>query len=530
MKNAATLRHVPGAWILTATVALTLGCGSSNKSASSGADGSLDNSSGGYSSGATSGSSGGSLDDGSSSGSSDAGPAGSSSGSDDGGPGDSSGGGADGSSGSSSGGSSDANSSSDVGAETGSTPTLDSGTKADGGTKPDSGSSTACVPTIPTVAWTSPYAGWTRGIPTDPTFFPIAVWLQLPSHATELANLGVNIYLGNNAGTDPLMAGDLATLKGLGMYAIIGQDSVGLPNKDDTTIIGWWMSPDEPDNAQPDDGGYGPDVPPATLVTEYNSYKTADPTRPMYLGLGQGVAYPNYEGRGSNAPAESGYVPASDIIAFDIYPYNNCSGDANEQVTCGEFWLNATGIDNLHQWANRNQAAWTDFETTVINAGTTDGPTPVQTASEVWLALIHSANGVIYFIDSWNPSFREDAIFESTAMVTAVTALNQQIKSLAPELNSANIPNIVAVASSNAAAPVDTMVKANGTSIYVFSAISRAGTATASYTIDGMTGNAVATVVGENRSVNVTAGKFSDSFAANGVHIYKIDLSTATCN
>ena len=72
------------------------------------------------------------------------------------------------------------------------------------------------------------------------------------------------------------------------------------------------------------------------------------------------------------------------------------------------------------------------------------------------------------------------------------------------------------------------MVKADGTSIYVFSAISRAGTATASYTINGMTGNVVATVVGENRSVTVTAGKFSDAFAANGVHIFKIDLSTAT--
>src|SRR5580700_1259009 len=460
MKNAATLRHVPGAWILTATVALTLGCGSSNKSASSGADGSLDNSSGGYSSGATNGSSGGSLDDGSSSGSSDAGPAGSSSGSDDGGPGDSSGGGADGSSGSSSGGSSDANSSSDVGAETGSTPTLDSGTKADGGTKPDSGSSTACVPTIPTVAWTSPYAGWTRGIPTDPTFFPIAVWLQLPSHAMELAGIGVNIYLGNNGGTDPLMPSDLATLKSLGMYAIIGQDSTGLASIDDTTVIGWWMTPDEPDNAQPaSGGGYGPPVAPSTLITQYNAYKKADPTRPIYLGLGQGVAYPDYEGRGSNPPPESQYVPASDIIAFDIYPYNNCSGDANEVVTCGEFWLNATGVESLHGWATRNQAVWTDFETTVIAADTTDGPTPVETASEVWLALIHGANGVIYFIDSWNPSFREDAIFENTAMVTAVTALNAQITSLAPELNSANLPGMVTVTTAgDASAPVDVMV------------------------------------------------------------------------
>jgi hypothetical protein len=314
------------------------------------------------------------------------------------------------------------------------------------------------------------------------------------------------------------------------MYALIGQDSVGLANIDDPTIIGWWMTPDEPDNAQSDgNGGYGPPVAPSTLVTQYNAYKAKDPNRPVFLGLGQGVAYANYEGRGSNPPAESGYVPASDIIAFDIYPYNNCSGDANAQVTCGQFWLNASGVDNLHQWSNRNQAVWTDIETTVIGAGTTDGPTPVQTASEVWLSLIHSANGIIYFIDSWVPSFREDAIFETVPMVTAVTALNQQIKSLAPELNSATLPNIVTAASSNSAAPVDTMVKANGTSLYVFSAISRTGTATATFAVSGMTGNGVATVVGENRTLNIVSGGFSDAFAANGVHIYQIDLSAATC-
>ncbi len=397
---------------------------------------------------------------------------------------------------------------------------------AEGGISPS-----ACGPTIPNIPWTSPYAAWSRGIPTDPTFFPIAVWLQGSWHATELAGLGVNIYVGNNAGTDSLASTDLATLKGLGMYAIIGQDSVGLDNIDDPTIIGWWMDPDEPDNAQSDGmGGYGPPVMPSKLVTQYDAYKKADPTRPIWLGLGQGVAYADYEGRGSNPPAESGYVPASDIASFDIYPYNNCSGDANSKVTCGQFWLNASGVDNLHQWANRGQAAWSDFETTVIGAGTSDGPTPVQTASEVWLALIHSAGGVVYFIDSWEPSFREDAIFASTAMVTAVTALNQRIKSLAPELNSSTLPNLVTVTSSNAAAPVDTMVKANGTSLYVFSAIARAGTTTGSFTINGMTGNGVATVVGENRTVPVTTGTFSDAFAANGVHIYKIDLAAVTCN
>jgi hypothetical protein len=367
-------------------------------------------------------------------------------------------------------------------------------------------------------------------VPTDPTFFPIAVWLQQSFHAAELAKLGINVYVGNNAGTDPLQAADLATLKANGIFAIIGQDSVGLASIDDPTVIGWWMSPDEPDNAQSDGhGGYGPPVAPATLVTQYGAYKAADPSRPVFLGLGQGVAYDAWEGRGSNPPPESAYVPASDIVAFDIYPYNNCGGDTNEQATCGQFWLNALGVDRLHQWSSRRQAVWTDLETTVISAGTTAGPKPEQTASEVWLALIHEANGILYFIDSWNPSFREDAIFETPAMVARVTALNQQIKSLAPELNSATLPGLVTVSTADASVPVDAMVKASGTTLYVFAAVSRPGTTTASFVVDGMTGDGVAKVLGENRTVAVTAGRFSDPFAASAVHLYALDLSTVTC-
>jgi len=412
-----------------------------------------------------------------------------------------------------------------------SAPDPDAHAADDASTSPSGDASlSSCVPTIPSVTWKSPYAGWSKGISADPTFFPISVWLQGSWHAQELAQLGINIYLGNNAGTDTLATADLAILKGLGMHAIIGQDSAGRPNIEDPTIVGWWMSPDEPDNAQADDGGYGPPIAPSVMVDEYDTYRTFDPNRPMFLGLGQGVAYDAWEGRGDNPPAESGYVPASDIIDFDIYPYNNCGGDPNEQATCGQFWLNAAGVDRLHAWSDRNQAVWTDIETTDINAGSDAGPTPSQTRSEVWLALIHGANGITYFIDSWNPSFREDAIFENPTMVAAVTAVNAQITSLAPELNSANIVDLVSVASSNASAPLDSMVKANGTTLYVFAAISRAGTATGSFTIQGMKGNGSVDVVGEGRSIRVVAGKFSDTFAANDVHIYSVDLSKITCN
>lgn len=406
-----------------------------------------------------------------------------------------------------------------------------SGGMSSGGASSGDSGVVSCVPPIPTVPWTSPYAKWTRGVPTDPKFFPIAVWLQGSWHANELHDLGVNIYVGNNAGTDTMASSDLATIHALGMYAIVGQDSVGLANIDDPTIVGWWMDPDEPDNAQSTAGGgcCDPPVQPSTLVTKYAAYQKADPTRPVYLGLGQGVAYDGWEGRGSNAPPESDYVPASDIIDFDIYPYNNCGGDANEQVTCGQFWLNAFGIDRLHQWSNRNQAAWTDIETTIIGKGTTTGPTPQQTKSETWLSLIHGANGIAYFLDTWEPTFREDGIFKDAAMVTAVTAINQQIIELAPELNSADIPNMVSVTPSSSTSPIDIMVKAHGTSLYVFSAIARQGTATGVFALAGVTGNGVATVLGESRTVDIKTGAFSDDFAANDVHIYQIDYSKITC-
>jgi hypothetical protein len=384
-----------------------------------------------------------------------------------------------------------------------------------------------CVPVVPHPAWTNPYAGYARGVPTDPNFFPIAVWLQGTWHApNRLAQMGINVYVGNNAEVNALTAGDLQTLQASGIYAIVGQDAVGLANINSPALIGWWMSPDEPDNAQSNGiGGYGPPVDPSTIMARYRSMKAADSTRPVYLGLGQGVAYNGWTGRGSNPPPESSYVPASDIISFDIYPYNGCS---KERDICGKFWLNAFGIDRLRQWSTHNQAVWTWIETTKMHG--VSGPAPTQTASQVWLSLIHGANGIGYFIHVFRPSFREDGVFNDPTMVAALTSLNAEIRALAPQLNSANIAGLVSASSSNPSAPIDFMVKSSGNSIYVFSAISRPGTATGTFTINGMSGNGIVDVVNEHRTLPVTTGTFSDAFAANGAHVYKIDMSAVTCN
>src|SRR6187402_1134989 len=82
---------------------------------------------------------------------------------------------------------------------------------------------------------------------------------------------------------------------------------------------------DEPDNAQPlgQNQGYGPPILPEKIVRKYEQMRAADPTRPVLLNLGQGVAWDNYIGRGvrRNRPGDyPEYIKGCDIASFDIYP------------------------------------------------------------------------------------------------------------------------------------------------------------------------------------------------------------------
>jgi hypothetical protein len=44
-----------------------------------------------------------------------------------------------------------------------------------------------------------------------------------------------------------------------------------------------------------------------------------------------------------------------------------------------------------------------------------------------------------------------------------------------------------------------------------------------------MTGSGTATVIDEGRTIPISGGTFSDTFAANAVHLYQVDLAAATC-
>src|SRR5512135_2072267 len=92
----------------------------------------------------------------------------------------------------------------------------------------------------------SPYGKWSHGPPADPSFFPLAVWLQSPANAERYRQAGFNTYLGLWRGPTE---DQLATLKKAGLHIICEQNETALRHLDDPTIIGW-MHGDEPDNAQ----------------------------------------------------------------------------------------------------------------------------------------------------------------------------------------------------------------------------------------------------------------------------------------
>jgi hypothetical protein len=362
----------------------------------------------------------------------------------------------------------------------------------------------------------SPYVAWKMGFPTSASFFPIAVWLQDPSDAQRYKAAGINTYVGLWKGPTETQ---LADLSAAGMKLICAQNATARKHLDDPVIIGW-MHGDEPDNAQSLGGskGYGPPIPASSIIEDYLKIRTADPSRPAMLNLGQGVAWDGYYGRGvrTNHPEDyPEYIRGCDLVSFDIYPVAH----SHPQVS-SNLWYVAQGVERLVKWAGGQKVVWNCIECTRIESQ--HKATPNQVRSEVWMSLIHGSMGLIYFVHEWQPKFDEAALLHDPEMLRAVTAINLQITVLAPVLNSPTVSDAVTVSSSDPQVPVAAMLKRHGGASYLFAVAMRSGDTTATFTLKGLAGEMKVEVLGEDRSFTARGGAFSDAFQAWAVHCYRI--------
>lgn len=366
----------------------------------------------------------------------------------------------------------------------------------------------------------SPYSRWTHGPAHSANEFPIAVWLQDPSNAGRYKAAGFNLYVALWEGPTE---GQLTALKAAGMPVICAQNAVGLAHRADPTIVGW-MHGDEPDNAQPvtdpatGKQGYGPCIPPARIVADYTRIKAADPTRPILLNLGQGVANDDWVGRGSGAKLEDyvTYVNGGDIVSFDVYPVAGL-----ERPDSADFlWYVPKGIDRLTHWTSGRKPIWNCIECTQI--GGDRKPTPHQVRAEVWMALIHGSRGLIYFVHQFKPKFDEHALLDDPEMLAGVTATNRQIQALAPMLNSPTLEKAATVQSLSPDAPIDLMVKRQGQERTLCAVGMRNKATTGAFTVNGVNDVVTVEVLGEARTLPVHNGQFTDAFHPYDVHLYRL--------
>ena len=361
------------------------------------------------------------------------------------------------------------------------------------------------------------YAQWRNGPPKDASYFAIGVCTQEPRLAPQFQKAGINLYIDLVEG--PADA-HLAELKKWGMPVVCEQNAATLAHKDDPIIVGWEVPGDEPDNAQelPGGKGYGPPATPAKIVEEYEAIRKADPTRPVFLGLGQGVAWDGWYGRGvrtNHSEDYAEYVKGGDIVGFDIFPVAH-----NNPEVKGKLEMNALGVERLVKWTEGRKPVWNSIECTRIQSDSK--ATPKQVKAEVWMSLVRGSLGIMYFVHEWKPKFNAHALLDDPEMLAAVTAINKQVLQLAPALNSPTIQNALKVESSNKDVPVATMVKKQGGATYVFAVTMKSGATEAIFTLDGLPAGAQVEVLGEDRKIEPVEGRFQDHFGDWDVHLYRI--------
>ena len=352
--------------------------------------------------------------------------------------------------------------------------------------------------------------------PWDPNFFPIGVWMQNPSPSVmeQYKSIGVNTYVSLSSGG--LNESLYNTLKEYDMKAITGQNRYARENMDKAEeVILAWLQEDEPDIARfTPDWWPLPPITPEEIHKRYTEFKKYNQTIPVYMNLSQGVANPSWTGRGVDSfytYMYPEYAKGADILSFDIY----CVNDGYDLSYI------AKGVENLYNYSDGKQPVWAFVETTKFNEGNVGRPAPEQVKAQVWIALVHGAKGIEYFCHQFSPEFVEAGpLHEDYADIKEMMAsINAQVTELAPVLNSPDTSGFASVESSNSEVTVDFITKEYEGAQYIFSVGMQADSTTATFHIDG---GGFVEVLGENRIIEVSDGKFSDKFEPHGVHLYRV--------
>jgi hypothetical protein len=370
------------------------------------------------------------------------------------------------------------------------------------------------------------FAQFTNSLPSTPDFFPLAVWFEsvLSQANVDLdKDAGLNIYLVLTANSN------LSLLPGSGMYAILQQsewrtNQAAIANP---AVVGWELF-DEVDMQQGPGQGY----------TTMNNILAQLPQdgRFRFNGYGKGVMF--WETDAEAAPFVNNFQHVTQADAYwftDPFISSGSEGGGllnkrnpltvTQTRRAANYGYNIDRMRALDAMDGVRRPIWSvvevgwPFTETAAQGARAIQPDEVRAA--VWHSIIAGARGIVYFNHSFggpNPTqhcLREPAY---AAVRAAVKRTNQLVTQLAPVLNAPFADGFV-----SAGLSVRTMAKFHDNKYYVFAGSKENKASTSTLSLSGVN-TGTATVVGENRTIPISNGRFSDSFAdGNAIHIYRID-------
>jgi hypothetical protein len=182
-------------------------------------------------------------------------------------------------------------------------------------------------------------------------------------------------------------------------------------NKD---ILTAWMHADEPDLKG---------TAPSWLLPRYQAMKQAVPTLPVKLNF-----VGNFVGTVGRGPIYQSYAHVADWLSHDTYPANN------NQLAAGQITdIIGRRADLLHDWsAGKPEMVYIECSDQHLPGGTNRrGPTPGEMRAQIWDAVIHGVQGVLYFPQRIGGGFNYDNMsVESPELEPEMIANNKLLSGL----------------------------------------------------------------------------------------------------
>lgn len=374
----------------------------------------------------------------------------------------------------------------------------------------------------------------------NPNYFPIAVWYESVLTQTDIdqdKDTGLNTYVVLTADSD------LSLIRTNGMYAVqSGVSGYG------SETVGWFLD-DEVDMRFAI--GWGANQGYTVMQNDSDALPQGD-GRMRQTNYGKGIVLRTL----ADVTAAQVFINQfQQTVSDDFYWYTD--GDIWNQSGAAPWNQGAQFYDMMTRDLTKDEAQrgchygnvvrvmrdrcipyrWQPVWGFVENGGPFDTNTqlsdymvPEVMVSAVWHMIIAGARGIIYFNHTFggpNQSQHNFRMAEYATIQQAAKQVNGRITSLAPVINDDFALNFVSVTPvPTIFSGIETMAKYHAGTFYIFAGSRDSTTAspvTATFTIPTGVGG-TATVLFESRTIAITNGQFSDTFAnGTAVHIYRID-------